>query len=60
MIRKNVVLNAMAELSVIMEDVHLTDLFERVNCKSISSLRDYINKFIPEMYVAGNDIVSYV
>jgi hypothetical protein len=60
MIRKNVVLNAMAELSIIMEDVHLTDLFEKINCKSISSLKEYINKFVPEMYVAGNDIVSYV
>ena len=30
MIRKNVVLNAMAELSVIMEDVNLSDLFEKI------------------------------
>ncbi len=60
MIRKNVVTKAMAELSIETEDVYLSDLFERVNCKSISSLRDYINKFIPDMYVAGNDIVSYV
>jgi hypothetical protein len=28
-IRKNVVLNAMTELSIVMEDVHLTDLFEK-------------------------------
>ena len=60
MIRKNVVIKAMAELSIETEDVYLSDLFEKINCKSISSLRDYINKFIPEMYVAGNDIVSYV
>tara|TARA_R110002072_G_scaffold3092_2_gene23166 strand:+ start:5170 stop:5694 length:525 start_codon:yes stop_codon:yes gene_type:complete len=59
-IRKNVVLNSMAELSIENEDVYLSDLFEKINCKSISSLREYINKFVPEMYVAGNDIVSYV
>ena len=60
MIRKNVVTRAMHELLSESDDVYLSDLFEQINCRSISSLRDYINKFIPEMYVAGNDIVSYV
>ncbi len=60
MIRKNVVTRAMHELLSERDDVYLSDLFEQINCRSISSLRDYINKFIPEMYVAGNDIVSYV
>jgi len=59
-ISKKVVKKAMCELSIQMEDVHLGDLFEKINCKSISSLREYINKFIPDLYVAANDVVSFV
>ena len=59
-ISKKVVKKAMCELSILTEDVHLSDLFEKINCKSISSLREYINKFIPGLYVAGNDVVSFV
>ena len=59
-IRKNVVIRAMHELLSESDDVYLSDLFEIINCRSISSLRDYINKFVPDMYVAANDIVSFV
>ncbi len=59
-ISKKVVKQAMCELAVTTEDVHLCDLFEKINCKSISSLREYINKFIPDLYVAANDVVSFV
>lgn len=59
-ISKKVVKQAMCELSILTEDVHLSDLFEKINCKSISSLREYINKFTPDLYVAGNDMVSFV
>lgn len=56
-ISKKVVKKAICELGT---DVHLSDLFEKINCKSISSLREYINKFIPDLYVAANDVVSFV
>ena len=47
-IRKKVVINAMKDFPE--PEVNLSDLFEKINCKSISVLRDYINKFIPNMW----------
>jgi hypothetical protein len=59
-LRKRVVLNAMKDLSSGTGDVCLNDLYEHLNCGSISSLKEYINKFVPEMYVAANNAVFYV
>ena len=42
------------------DDIFLCDLFEYMGCKSSVTLRDYINKFIPEVYVTSNDAIFFV
>ena len=63
-LKKSVVIRAMRELVDTRrdesDDVFLCDLYEYLNCSSISTLKEYINKFIPELYVAGNDSVFFV
>lgn len=59
-LRKRLVINAMDELSAETGDVLLSDLYEHLNCGSISSLKEYINKFIPTLYVAANNMVFKV
>ena len=63
-LKKSVVIKAMRGLVDIRtsesDDVFLCDLYEYLNCSSVSTLREYINKFIPELYVAGNDSVFFV
>lgn len=63
-LKKAVVIQAMRELydqkKDPSDDVFLCDLYEHLNCSSISTLRDYINKFITDLYVAGNDSVFFV
>lgn len=58
-LKKNLVINVMKSLmSGPGQEVNLADLYEEINCSSISSLRDYLNKFIPELFVSSNDMVS--
>lgn len=42
------------------DDIYLCDLFNHMGCKSMSTLRDYINKFVPEVYVTNNDSIFFV
>ena len=63
-LKKSVVIQATRELVDTRrdksDDVFLCDLYDYLNCSSISTLKEYINKFIPELYVAGNDSVFFV
>lgn len=63
-LKKSVVIQAMKELydrkKDESDDIFLCDLYDHLNCSSVSTLKEYINKFIPELYVAGNDSVFFV
>lgn len=57
-LKKNLVTNAARVMLSDKSEINLADLYDEINCSSISSLREYINKFIPEMFVSSNDMVS--
>ena len=63
-LKKSIVLKAINDLYASRasehEDVYLCDLHIHLGYKSVSLLRDYVNKFIPELYVAANDAIFYV
>lgn len=63
-LKKANVMRAIAELTDQKEsnsdDIFLCDLFEHMGCKSLITLRDYINKFVPEVYVTNNDAIFFV
>lgn len=63
-LKKSVVVQAMRDLvdsrRSESDDIFLCDLYDYLNCNSVSTLKEYINKFIPELYVAGNDSVFFV
>ena len=62
--KKNVIIQAMRKLIAIREpesiDLFLCDIYNSLGCSSLSALRDYTNKFIPELCVAVNDSVFSV
>ena len=59
-LKKNLVVNATKAMLGDKNEINLADLYDEINCSSISSLREYINKFIPSMFVSCNDMVSLI
>lgn len=62
-LKKATVLAAMKELTNarenVYDDIYLSDLYEYLNCNSVASLKDYIQRFVPELHVSGNDGVFF-
>lgn len=60
-LRKNTIKAAFRDLSAQRchesEDIYLTDLYEALNCNSIATLKEYIQRFVPEMYISANDAI---
>uniref|UniRef100_A0A6C0F7E2 NYN domain-containing protein n=1 Tax=viral metagenome TaxID=1070528 RepID=A0A6C0F7E2_9ZZZZ len=63
-LKKTFVLQAMKTLDeqrkLESDNIYLADLYEYLNYTSISILKDYINKFVPEIYIASNDVIYLI
>jgi hypothetical protein len=63
-LKKNIVISAMKDLISSREkesdDVYLCDLYDYMQCTSVSTLKEYIQRFVPELYLANNDAMFFI